>query len=98
MASIRELKKDIDYLIFEVISDCFVYSGLHPDNKSDELSAIITDAVEFRNDLIARVNNPDGKDNPKIVKAYYKSIEKDLLTGVDKLFTRLSSISAKKKK
>lgn len=98
MASIRELKKDIDYLIFEVISDCFVYSGLHPDNKSEELSAIITDAVEFRNDLIARVNNPDGKDNPKIVKAYYKSVEKDLLTGVDKLFTRLSSISAKKKK
>ena len=38
MASVRELKKDIDYLIFEVISDCFVYSGIHPDNKSDELS------------------------------------------------------------
>jgi hypothetical protein len=89
MASIRELKKDIDYLTFEVISDCFVYSGVHPDNQSDELSAIISDAVNFRNDLIARVNNPDGKDNPKIV-------EKDLLIGVDKLFDRLSSLSKKK--
>jgi hypothetical protein len=96
MASVRELKKDIDYLIFEVISDCFVYSNTHPDNKSDELSALISDAVEFRNDLIARVNNPDGKDNPKIVKAYYKSVGKDLLSGVDKLFERLSAISAKK--
>jgi hypothetical protein len=96
MASVRELKKDIDYLIFEVISDCFVYSNIHPENKSDDLSALIADAVEFRNDLIARVNNPDGKDNPKIVKAYYKSIQKDLLTGVDKLFERLSAISAKK--
>jgi hypothetical protein len=96
MASVRGLKKDIDSLIFEVISDCFVYSGVHPDNKSDEVSAIISDAVNFRNDLIARVNNPDGKDNPKIVKAYYKSVEKDLISGADKLFNRLSSLSKKK--
>lgn len=97
MASIRNLKKDIDYLIFEVLSDCFAYSGIHPDNKSDDLSAIITDAVNMRNDLIARVNNPDGKDNPKILKAFYKAVEKDLLTGVDNLFDRLSSLSSKKK-
>jgi len=97
MASVRELKKDIDYLIFEVISDCFVYSNIHPDNKTDELTTLISDAVEFRNDLIARVNNPDGKDNHKIVKAYYKAVAKDLLVGVDKLFERLSEISTKKK-
>lgn len=94
MASVRDLKKDIDYLVFEVISDCFAYSNVHPDNKTDELRTIISDAVEFRNDLIARVNNPDGKDNPKIVKAYYKSVSRDLMTGVDKLFERLSSISS----
>jgi hypothetical protein len=95
MASIRVLKKDIDYLIFEVISDGFAYSGVHQETHSEEVSAIISDAVSFRNDLISRVNNPDGKDNPKILKAYYKTVEKDLLTGVDKLFTRLSLLSAK---
>lgn len=97
MASVRELKKDIDFLVFEVISDCFVYSNLHPDNKSEELTALISEAVELRNDLIARVNNPDGKDNPKIVKAYYNSVSKDLMLGVDKLFEKLSAISSKKK-
>lgn len=97
MASVRELKKDIDYLVFEVISDCFVYSRIHSDNQSDELSTIISDAVNFRNDLISRVNNPDGKDNPKILKAYYKSVEKDLLAGVDKLFSRLSALTSTKK-
>ena len=95
MASVRELKKDIDYLIYEVLSDCFVFSNLHPDNKSEELSAIISDAVELRNDLIARVNNPDGKDNPKIVKSYYKLVGKDLLSGADKLFSRLSELTKK---
>jgi hypothetical protein len=97
MASVRELKKDIDFLVFEVISDCFVYSNRHPDNRSEELTALISEAVELRNDLIARVNNPDGKDNPKIVKAYYKSVAKDLMLGVDKLFEKLSAISSKKK-
>ena len=95
MASVRELKKDIDYLVYEVISDCFVFSDIHPGVRPDELSAIISDAVDLRNDLIARVNNPDGKDNPRIVKAYYKTVEKDLLTGVDTLFSRLSLLTKK---
>jgi len=97
MASVRGLKKDIDSLIFEVISDCFVYTGLNPENNTAKVSEIISDAVGLRNDLITRINNPDGKDNPKIVKAYYKSVEKDLKSGVDKLFKRLSSLSKKKK-
>jgi len=96
MASVRELKKDIDYLVFEVISDCLLYSDVNPDENGDAVTSIIEDAVSFRNDLIARVNNPDGKDNTKIVKAYYKKVEKDLLTGVDKLFDRLSALSVKK--
>ncbi len=96
MASVRGLKKDIDSLVFEVISDCFVFSGVHTEDESDEVSAIISDAVNLRNDLIARVNNPDGKDNPKILKSYYKAVENDLLSGVDKLFNRLSSLTKKK--
>ena len=97
MASVRDLKKDIDYLLFEVISDCFAFSEVHPGTKTEEVAKIINDAVDLRNDLIARVNNPDGKDNPKIVKAYYKTVNKDLLEGIDKLFTRLSDLSKSEK-
>jgi hypothetical protein len=96
MSSIRNLKKNIDYLVFEVISDCFGYSELHPNDKAAEISAIINDAVILRNELVQRINNPDGKDNPKIVKAYYKSVENDLFTGVDALFERLSALSSTK--
>lgn len=98
MASVKNLKKDIDNLIFEVISDCFIYTGLNPDSKTEDVSGIITDAVSLRNDLIARVNNPEGKDNPKIIKKFYQTIKADLLAGVDQLCGRLSAISKKKKK
>jgi hypothetical protein len=95
MASIRVLKKDIDFLIFEVISDCFVYGGLHPDNKTEEVSGIISEAVSLRNDLIDRVNNPSGKHEPKLLRAHYKAVKADLAAGVDKLFDRLSALSKK---
>jgi hypothetical protein len=98
MASVKKLKKDIDNQIFELIADCFIFSELHPEDKSDEISGIITEAVSLRNDLIARANNPDGKDDPKIVKKYYQAITADMISGVDKLFKRLSAASKKKKK
>lgn len=97
MASVRDLKKDIDYLLYEVISDCFTYSEVHSGQNTGKVSKIINDAVDLRNDLIARVNNPDGKDNPKLVKAYYKTVKKDLLSGADKLFSRLSNLSKAEK-
>jgi hypothetical protein len=98
MASVRQLKKDIDDQMFEIISDCLLYLGLHPDKKAEDISGIIEDAVSLRNDLIARVNNPDGKDNPKIVKKHYQAVTSDLSSGVDSLCSRLSSLSANTKK
>jgi hypothetical protein len=98
MGSIRKLKKEIDSRVYEVISDCFTFSELNPEKKSDEVSGIISDAVNFRNDLVHRVNNPDPDADPKGVRAHYQLVNSDLVSGVDKLFDRLSSVSKKKKK
>jgi hypothetical protein len=96
MPSIRKLKKDIDYLIFEVISDCFTFGTLHPDDKEEEVSGIIADAVILRNDLIRRVNNPEKTDDPKVTRSHFKPVEKDLFVGTDKLCGRLSDLHGKK--
>jgi hypothetical protein len=98
MANIRNLKKEIDSKVYELISDCFTYSELHPDNKSEEVSGIISDAVNIRNDLIHRINNPDQEADPKKMKAHYQLVKKDLNNGIEKLFVKLSSVSMKKKK
>lgn len=98
MGSIRKLKKEIDSLIYEVISDCFTFSELNPETKSEEISGIIAAAVNLRNDLIHRVNNPDREADTKAVKEFYQLVNSDLLSGVDNLFDRLSSLSKKKKK
>ena len=97
MPSIRKLKKNIDYLIFEVISDSFTFGTLHPDSKEEEVSGIIADAVMLRNDLIRRVNNPEKTDDPKSLRSHFQSVEKDLFIGTDKLCGRLSALHGKKK-
>jgi hypothetical protein len=96
MANLRELKKDINNLVYELISDCLIYSGLHPDDKKEKVTAILSEAVNLRNDLIARINNPSDKADPKAVRAHYRMVKSDLLAGVDTLFGKLSSLSGKK--
>jgi hypothetical protein len=98
MASIKQLKKDVDNQIFEIISDCFLYSGLHPDHKTEEVSSIIEDAVSLRNDLFNRINNPVTSDDPKALKKHLGSVKTDLGGGVVNLCERLSTLSSKKKK
>jgi hypothetical protein len=96
MAQIRRLKKDIDYMIFEVISDCFSYGSVHPDEKEAEVTEILADAVSLRNDLIRRVNNSESHDSPKATKTHFHGVKRDLFLGVDNLCTRLSVLAEKK--
>ncbi|MHC1731588.1 MAG: hypothetical protein AB9888_06145 [Bacteroidales bacterium] len=93
MASIKSLKKDIDFLFFEVISDCFMFTSLHDGPKRAEVQDLIEEAVSARNEFIDRANHPDGKDNPAIVRTYYASLRKELFEKVDGYFERLSAIS-----
>ena len=89
MANLRVIKKDIDYLVMEVISDCWVFLYVNECKKLEEVIAVINEAVALRNGLYDRVNNPD-KEN---IKKHYKEINKDLFTGVDSLFQKISRIA-----
>ncbi len=93
MASIKSLKKDIDFLFFELISDCFMASSLHDGAKKVEVQNLIEEAVVMRNEFIDRANHPDGKDNPELVRAYYTGLRKDLFSKVNDFFEKLSGIT-----
>jgi hypothetical protein len=96
MASVKNLKKDIDSLFFEFISDCFLFTSIHTGEKRNEVQNLIEEAVSMRNEFIDRVNHPDGKDNPALVKAYYTNLSKELMEKVDSYFEKLSDISKSK--
>jgi hypothetical protein len=91
MASVRELKKDIDVLMSLALSDCFYV--LEYNSKVDEKAVmeIAGEIVHKHHELRIRANHPDGKDNPKLVKKYYKGIVADLLAAADSALEKLSA-------
>lgn len=91
MASIKRLKKDIDYLTYSVIADCFNYSFISGKND-DQVSEIVKNIIETRNDLRNRINSAAKFENKKEVKNYYTSIFRELLTKVDEAFNQLSGV------
>ena len=92
MASVRKLKKDVDYLTFAVVGDglsCLAYGS-----DSDEISEIVQTVIDGRNVFRMRINA--GKNVAKIErKAYYRTICKDLMLSVDEAFSKLSDLVKK---
>jgi hypothetical protein len=91
MASIKDLKKDIDVLMSLVLNDCF--SVLEHNEKVDNeaILKIAGDVIRKHRELRVRVNHPDGKDNPKLVRNYYSKLIQDTLKEADAAFERLSA-------
>lgn len=88
MANLRVIKKDIVFLVNEVISDCWVYMQLNPAADTTPVEQIIADAVALGDQTFDKVNHSpkEGK------KAYFNEVNKALLEGIDSLFERLSSL------
>ncbi len=85
MASIRSLKKDINFLASELVTQAYMNQILF--KESDEkLTKDVISALDFRSNLLSKVNHVDGKDNPKMVKKYFSKLRKEMVSDFDKLF------------
>lgn len=93
MANLRVLKKDIDYLAMEVISDCWAFMFLNPDKKHEECNSIIDDTISFRNELFMKANHPVRDEKTGKSGAYYRNLRKELFEGIDRLFVRISDLN-----
>lgn len=91
MASVKNLKKDIDLLMSLALSDCFYVLEYNSKVDNDAVMKIAAEIVTKHRDLRVRTNHVDGKNNPKLVKQYYKKIASDLLTAADSSLQKLSA-------
>jgi len=83
MASIRLLKKDINRLAFNLLSECFAIKHYNKGVSDDEYDAVIKKIVYLRNDLISRANHPEQDAETSSIKDHYKSVQKDLIDLFD---------------
>lgn len=92
MAKLRMLKKDIDYLVEELIADCYLAIFFNP-KKKEQILSIMQEAVETRNTLFTNVNNPPEKHNKSLIKKHYAQVRRDMFQKVDKMFSELSAVN-----
>lgn len=91
MASVKNLKKDIDLLMSLVLNDCFSVLEYNAKVDNEAVMKIAGDVILKHRELRLRANHPDGKDNVKLVKTYYNSLISDALKETDAALERLSA-------
>ncbi len=92
MTSRRRLKKEIDYIVSDLILDCVTYTNLYQKPNDDEALKIVQDTLELRNKLREQANHPEQKNNSEKAKSYYDNIAKTLVEGVDQGYGKLGKL------
>ncbi len=85
MASIRDLKKDINYVLGDIIEAVYIWELTNPDKESKEAEKIIDQAIDVFDDLIAKVNQKDIENRKQHLKNVNKELENKGRELIDKI-------------
>ncbi len=88
MASIKNLKKDINFVLGDIIEECYTYELLNPKANVKASEAIIDETIEAFDTLIEKVNQKDVSDK----KAHFNAINKELESTAKKLIEKVNKL------
>jgi len=74
MANVRDLKKDINYVLGDIIEAVYVWENSNKDKDTKKSEAIIDEAIDTFDDLITKVNAKDIKNK----RTHFKAINQEL--------------------
>lgn len=88
MASVKNLKKDINYVLGDIIEECYAWELLNPKADTKGTEAIIDEAIVAFDSLIDKVHskNIDNK------KTHFKNITLELEKTADKLLKKVNKL------
>ncbi|HZK68154.1 MAG TPA: hypothetical protein VFC36_01005 [Paludibacter sp.] len=92
MASRRKLKKTIQFISSELISDIYFRCLTTKEIDAEKVDAVSVVVMALSREYILRSNRPDGKDNPKLVKAYYRKMFIDWQLAIQGVIKEIESI------
>ena len=89
MANKRDLKKDINYVLGDIIEAVYIWEYANTDKDTKKSEAIIDDAIATFDELIAKVNAKDVENK----KAHFKGIQQELEDKGRALIERINKLS-----
>ncbi len=88
MANVRNLKKDINYVLGDIIEAVYVWEYTNTDKETKKSEAIIDEAIGTFDDLIAKVNDRTVENR----KAHFKAINQELETRGRALIEKINKL------
>ncbi len=88
MASIKNLKKDIDYTLGDILDITNLTAQLNSNVDVEKSEAIRNEIFEIYDDLIAKVNAK----NVENKKAYFKGVSAELEAKANALLDKVNSL------
>ncbi len=89
MASIRNLKKDINYVLGDIIEAVYVWELTNPGKDTKKSEAIIDEAIDTFDELIIKLNLKNVENS----KQHFKAINLDLEDHGRKLIDKINALS-----
>ncbi len=89
MASVKNLKKDINYIFSDIIEECYLWQmGQGDAKKADKAEKIIDESIASFDTLIEKVNTKSVENK----KAHFKAIQKELEEKAGKLLAKIGKL------
>lgn len=85
--NLRDIKKDIEYVLSAFVEDCSVVASVNPVVADNSVSELMEEAIDLYNELRDKVN--EKVEGSK--RSYYNDLRKEILTKTDALYEKLSA-------
>jgi prolyl-tRNA synthetase len=89
MANVRDLKKDINYVLGDIIEAVYIWELTNPGKDTKKSEAIIDEAIATFDELIVKVNNKKAENK----KQHFKAINSELEEKGRKLIDKINALS-----
>ncbi|MGB8705022.1 MAG: hypothetical protein WCD31_08340 [Gillisia sp.] len=88
MASKRLLKRDVNYVMGDIIDAAYLHQMANPKEDPKKSEAIVDEAIADFDELISKINQKDVEDKKK----HFRAIEKDLENKAKDLVEKINNL------
>ena len=89
MANVRDLKKDINYVLGDIIEAAYISNYANSGKNVEKSEAIVDEAINVFDDLISKVNDRSVENK----KAHFKAINAELEEKGHALIEKINAIT-----
>ncbi len=91
MANKRDLKKVINYVAGELLSECLFNKYYVPGVEAEKVEVLMGKIISIQDEFLCRVG-ANGDKAPKAVKAYYRKLREDFDKAINEVLEEMNAL------